>query len=253
MIDMSSPVKKSGRRGRKRVVASLVESKTLALYREGRSLLARNDLDHVSISKVSKAAGISVGAFYVRFRDKDAFLDFVIANTFAQARAIIQEQADVRYVPNLSDLLARQFADAEFAGIVRAAVKLGFLDHRHREPFDEFRAFVSKHLAELLFTDVKKAERRQRITSIDSALAILTHAVLFPDSEIDLGEIETQQVIIDLLSGKPGSTKPLPPKKSRSPKFQNRLPKSPRDPESLRKPNADMVKSQGSTRGLKKI
>ncbi|MEO1965562.1 TetR/AcrR family transcriptional regulator [Hyphomonas sp.] len=250
---MSSPVKKSNRRGRKRVVASLAESKTLALYREGRSLLARNDLDRMSISQVSKAAGISVGAFYVRFRDKDAFLDFVITNTFIQARAIFQEQADARYVPNLADLLITQFSDAEFAGIVRAAVKLGFVDQRHREPFDEFRAFVSQHLTALLLADVKKGERRQRIAGIDSALAILTHAALFPDSEIDLQANETQQVIIDLFSGKSGSTKSLPPKKPGSAKSQSKLPKSPRDPESLRKPNADTLKSKGSARGLKKI
>jgi AcrR family transcriptional regulator len=227
---MSPPDKKSGRRGRKRIVASMAESKTLALYREGRSLLARNDLDQVSISQVSKAAGISVGAFYVRFGDKDAFLDFVITNTFAHARAIFPEQADVRYVPNLANALVRQFSDAEFGGTVRAAVKLGFVDEHHRLPFDEFRIFVSQHLAELLLANVKKGERRQRIASVDSALAILTHAALFPDSEIDLQEIETQQVIIDLLSGKSGSAKPLPLKKSGSPKPQNKLPKSPRDP-----------------------
>lgn len=250
---MPPPVKKSGRRGRKRVVASLAESKTLALYREGRSLLARKDLDQVSISQVSKAAGISVGAFYVRFRDKGAFLDFVITNTFAQARAIFQEQADVRYLPNLADLLLRQFSDAEFTGIVRAAVKLGFVDVLHRAPFDELRTFMSEHLAKLLLADVKKGERRQRIAFIDSALAILTHAALFPDSETDLQQIESQQIIIDLLSGKTGSSKSLPPKKQASARYQNKLPESPRDPESLRKPNLDKMKSKGSTRGPKKI
>ena len=249
---MAPLAKRSNRRGRKRVVASLAETKTLALYREGRSLLARRDLDQVSVSQVSKAAGISVGAFYVRFGDKDAFLDFVTTNTFAQARAIFQEQADVRYVPHLADLLIRQFSGAEFAGIIRAAVKLGFVDERHREPFDEFREFVSQHLAELLLADVKKGERRQQIASIDSALAILTHAALFPESKIDLQEIETQQVIIDLLSRKSGSSKPLPPKKPDSAISNNRLPKSSRAPESLRKPNADKIESKGSTRGPKK-
>ena len=253
VIKMPSLSRNLNRRGRKRVVASLAESKTLALYRKGRSHLARNDLDQMSISQVSKAAGISVGAFYVRFRDKGAFLDFVIANTFTHARAILQEQANVRYVPDLADLLIRQFSNAEFAGIVRAAVKLGFVDERHREPFDEFRAFVSEHLAELLLAEVKKGERRQRIASIDSALAILTHAALFPDSEIDLQEIETQQVIIELLSGKSESAKPLSAKKPVSAKSQTKLSKSPRDPESLRKPNADTVKLKGSTRGPKKI
>lgn len=250
---MVLPKMKSNRRGRKRVVASLAETKTLALYQEGRRLLAGHDYDQISVSQVSKAAGISVGAFYVRFKDKDAFLAFVIANSFAQSRAIFGEQADVRYVPNLADVLIAQFSNPEFAGVVRAAIKLGFLDKQHREPFDEFLTFVSQRLAELLLADVRKAERRQRIAAFDSALAILTHAALLPDSEIDLGEIETQQIVIDLLSGKTGSSKPAA-KQTRSPaKPKNKTPKSPRDPESLRKPNADTVKTSGSTRGPMKI
>jgi len=240
-------------RGRKPVVASLAESRTLALYREGRSLLASYDYDHVSISQVSKAAGISVGAFYVRFRDKDAFLDFVIANTFAEARTVFQAQTDVRYVPNLADILVRQFSDPEFAGIVRASVKLGFMADRHRVPFDEYRAFVSQHLAELLLADVKKGERRQRIAAIDSALAILTQGALFPNSEINLQEIEIHQVIIDLLSSRSSNAKPLASKKLSSAKSKNQPSKSPCDPESLRKPNADKVKPKGSRNGLKKI
>lgn len=250
---MASLIKKSGRRGRKRVVVSLAESKTLALYREGRRLLARNDFDQVSISRVSIASGISVGAFYVRFRDKDAFLDFLITNTFAEARLAFEEQADVRYVPNLADVLVRQFSDPEFAGIVRAAVKLGFLADRHRAPFDEYRAFVSQHLAELLLADVKNGDRRQRVATIDSALAILTQCALFPDSEINLDEIDTQQVIIDLLSGRSDYAKPPASKKQSSTKPKNKPAKSPRDPESLRKLNSDKVKQKGSNNGLKKI
>ena len=250
---MPSSSRKSSRRGRKRVVASLAETKTLALYREGRRLLASHDYDQMSVSQVSKAAGISVGAFYVRFKDKSAFLAFVIANSFAQSRTIFVEQANVRYVPNLADVLIAQFSNQEFAGVIRTAFKLGFVDKQHSEPFVEFLTFVSQCLAELLLADVKKAARRQRIAAFDSALAILTHAALLPDSEIDLGEIETQQIVIDLLSGTMGSSKP-PAKQSRSPaKPKNKTPKSPRDPESLRKPNADKVKTSGSTRGLKKI
>jgi|TARA_R100000501_G_C2630632_1_gene126118 AcrR family transcriptional regulator len=253
MESMPSSSRKSSRRGRKRVVASLAETKTLALYREGRRLLASHDYDQMSVSQVSKAAGISVGAFYVRFKDKSAFLAFVIANSFAQSRTIFVEQANVRYVPNLADVLIAQFSNQEFAGVIRAAFKLGFVDKQHSEPFVEFLTFVSQCLAELLLADVKKAARRQRIAAFDSALAILTHAALLPDSEIDLGEIETQQIVIDLLSGTMGSSKP-PAKQSRSPaKPKNKTPKSPRDPESLRKPNADKVKTSGSTRGLKKI
>ena len=215
--------------------------------------MAGADFEQISIARFSKAAGISVGAFYVRFKDKDAFLDFVIANTFAEARTAFQEQANIGYVPNLADALVRQFSSPEFSGIVRAAVKLGFLAERHRAPYDEYRRFVSQYLAELLLADVKKRERRQRIAAIDAALAILTQSALFPNSEIDLQELETLQVIVDLLSGNTGGVTLLASKKQSSSEPKNKLPKSPRDPESLRKPNKDTVKTSELTRGSKKI
>lgn len=243
----------SKRRGRKRVVTSLAESKTLALYREGRQLFGHNDFEQVSISQVSRAAGISVGAFYVRFSDKDAFLDFVIANTFAQAGSVFRERADDRYVPNLADVLINQFSDPEFSGIVRAAVKLGFTEARHRHPFDEYREYVSQHLTELLLPDLKKGERLQRIAAINSALAILTHAASLPDTEINLGEIETQQIIIELLSGKAVSGKPPPNKKRSTEPSPKKETRTPRDPESLRKPIADKMKPMGSRKGPQKI
>ncbi|KCZ83910.1 hypothetical protein [Hyphomonas jannaschiana] len=113
-----------------------------------------NDLDQVLRLRASP-----LEHSIVWLGDKEAFLGFVIANTFFHARAIFQEQADVRYAPHLADLLIRQFSDAEFTGIVRAVVKLGFLDKRTWEPFDEFRAFVSQHLAKLSLAEVTKRDR----------------------------------------------------------------------------------------------
>lgn len=215
--------------------------------------MARHDFDRLSISQISKASRTSVGAFYVRFSDKETFLNFVITNTFDHAKTIFQEQTDVCNMPDLANVLVRQFSDPEFSGIVRAAVKLGFLNDRHRAPFDEFRTFVSQHLSELLLADVRNGERRQRIAAIDSALAILTHSALLPDPRIDLAEVEIQQIIIGLLSGKSGNTKPPLPKKPGPVKSRNKPPKTSHDPESLRKPNADTMKPKGSARGPRKI
>jgi AcrR family transcriptional regulator len=72
------------RKSRKPKVASrgLNDSRTYALYRAGLNLLADNDFDEVSISQIAKEAECSVGAFYERFLTKDAYLIFLIRNSF---------------------------------------------------------------------------------------------------------------------------------------------------------------------------
>lgn len=62
---------------------------TLAnMLRAGRELIEQHgDFDDVVIADVIRAAGTSTGAFYCRFKDKDAFVAAVMDATFLELRA----------------------------------------------------------------------------------------------------------------------------------------------------------------------
>ncbi|CAB3763400.1 TetR family transcriptional regulator [Burkholderia sp. MSh2] len=62
---------------------------TLAnMLRAGRTLIEQHgDFDDVVIADVIRAAGTSTGAFYCRFKDKDAFVAAVMDATFVELRA----------------------------------------------------------------------------------------------------------------------------------------------------------------------
>ncbi|NHV25920.1 TetR/AcrR family transcriptional regulator [Burkholderia sp. D-99] len=62
---------------------------TLAnMLRAGRELIEQHgDFDDVVIADVIRAAGTSTGAFYCRFKDKDAFVAAVVDATFIELRA----------------------------------------------------------------------------------------------------------------------------------------------------------------------
>lgn len=204
MLKQTSPSPRS--RGRRRISVSLSESKTLNLYQQGRHLLAIQDFDDISVAQFAKAAGLSVGAFYVRFADKDAFLDFVTVQTFNSAQRNF-EQAMLSIVDSkrpaelLADTLIMQLAERDVAGIVRLTIKRGFTDPRHRGPLDAYRAFVRAQVQAALPTDPSsdKAETLDQATTAASGILIDAIVCSLPDTPLHLSE--NRDVIIKLLSG----------------------------------------------------
>ena len=199
-------------RGRRRILVSLAETKTLRLFQEGQRLLAIADFEHISIAQLSKAAGISVGAFYVRFSEKDAFLDFVTFHTFltsqqrfSGAREPFSAISRLREEP--ADALVAQFANDEFAGVVRLSVKRGMSNWRHREAFDMYRSFVVDQMAEILSDSSDRNQKAELAIAIQASLGILTDAVISWNPTQPLSLSDCRDTIVRLLSGPLGTTK----------------------------------------------
>lgn len=56
----------------------------------GLELLANADFENVSIAKIAKTARCSVGAFYYRYKDKNAYLCQLISATFRKLENSLQ-------------------------------------------------------------------------------------------------------------------------------------------------------------------
>ena len=74
------------RRTRHRITPDLRDPSTYKLYKAACRLLRDQDHEQMSVAQLTKAANVSVGAFYRRFRDKDAFLRLVLAEHFYGSR-----------------------------------------------------------------------------------------------------------------------------------------------------------------------
>lgn len=210
---MTSQIKKPARnRGRRRISVSLAETKTLQLYQEGRCLLSQTDFEQISMAQFAKAGGTSVGALYVRFADKDAFLDFVTFQTFLTAQQVFERSRAAiasrsRPVEVLADTLVDQFACEKFAGIVRLAVKRGFSDLRHREPFDLYRSFVVNQMAEILPDGADRIQKAELAIAIQASFGVLTDAVISRAPQEPPSLSECRDTIVRLLSAPLGKTK----------------------------------------------
>lgn len=228
------------RRRRKQSGASLRDGKTFALYRAACGLLASSDFDGISVSRLAKEGGCSVGAFYGRFPDKNTFLRFLIARTFHNASdQAAQELSDgaVRVlafsqtVQKIVDHVSSRLSVAETAGIVRAAVKLGFADPHARKPFDDYRNAVTERALALLAPHIERGGEQAVREAMQIVFGSRTDAILVHGGGLfEGGALPTDQALCSAFTAiTKGWVKPAnPPVKTEpkeAPKSRPRVPR----------------------------
>ena len=196
-------------------------------------MLASNDFEDVSVATIAKAGGCSVGAFYGRFPNKKAFLDFIIRETFRQAEKraenTLSENAAIKTSfekssRKIADYFSEKFSDVEFAGVIRSAIKLGFSDPKSRAPFDEYREIVTERVIEILAPHLRRGGAVQVREAMQAVLGILTDTVISESPPMEPGTRRMNEalsgVIVEIASrsGKssPKSKKRGEPSKEKS-------------------------------------
>ena len=217
---------KRRRRG-KRIQAGLQDGKTFALYRAACGLLASHDFEDISVARIAGAGGCSVGAFYGRFSNKKAFLDFIIRETFRQAKKraenTLSENAVIKTGPKkitqkIAVYFSEKFSDAEFSGIIRAAIKLGFSDPKSRAPFDEYREAVTVFVIEMLAPHMRRGGESDVRESMQAVIGILTDAVISESPPMEPGTRRMNEAlsgIIVEIASRSGNLSPKSNKRGR--------------------------------------
>jgi AcrR family transcriptional regulator len=133
----------------------------------GERLIAKRDFDSMSVAEIAEAAGCSVGAFYQRFRDKNAFFGALVARYVSEGRATtLALFADF---DNDSLIGALVFATAtrfrNHAGLIRAAIRKRMEDAAVWEPIRRHGHFTADRFIAWL------AARRGRMLTADEVIA----------------------------------------------------------------------------------
>ena len=163
------------------------DSRVAALQRAGLELLARSDFETISIAKIAKTANCSVGAFYYRHKDKNAYLRQLISTTFRPLDNKLQNcLSNSGGKISLSEFLSHlvtQLSTAENAGIIRVALKLGATDPDALRPYENYREYVAT-TAENIFkgTSKKKIHAREIREAVQIVFAAINDAALMPKS-----------------------------------------------------------------------
>ena len=212
---------------RKRNKTGLEDGKTFKLYCAGCALLSERDFDDMSVSRFAKAGGCSVGAFYGRFSDKKAFLDFLIRETFRQAERraehALSENAALKTsfeksMRKIAEYISAKFAEEEFAGVIRAAIKLGFSDPKSRAPFDEYREAVTERPIGILAPHLRRGSETRVREAMQAVFGILTDAVISRSVQLAPGTgcmTEALSSVIVEIARRRGKPSPKPEKRGR--------------------------------------
>jgi AcrR family transcriptional regulator len=179
---MPSIIRRIVRSARSRIKQDLREQRTFQLYQAGCHLLARADHEQVSVARIARKAGCSVGAFYQRFHHKNAFLDMVIARRIGSAREHLQQELEpARWRHSSARAVIRAIIEemmrslhGSSAGVFRAALKRGHLDREKLEPLVAYRKALADCAVALLAHRVRGVRSPARSICITMQIAEAT-------------------------------------------------------------------------------
>jgi len=183
-----------------------------ALLQAGRALLDGGDLASISVSQLTRAAGMAVGSFYSRFADKDAWFGELVRVTgeavLHDTRTLLssarfQRAPDARKV----GLIVRHIVaiHRHHRGIFRAALNDGARPSRYAAPVRDYGQQLGAAVQQALAARLLKVPHPQRRLRVGIALQIvygtLVNAVLRDPGPIRLDdgrmERELTRVFLD--------------------------------------------------------
>jgi AcrR family transcriptional regulator len=139
------------------------------LLNAGQKLIARHSVDALSVADITRAANCSVGSFYLRFRDKDAFVRALIAQYLAEGRAATLALYSDHTGDPLIQALVTETAERfrRYAGLIRSAIRMRMEDSTVWDPIrnsghfnaGRFIAWLVSHHGRPLAADQELAAR----------------------------------------------------------------------------------------------
>ena len=181
---MASVVDKLLRWGKRRIKKGLQDHRTWRLYEAGHSLFGKADYDAVSVAAITKEAGVSVGAFYERFKTKDDFLKLLSEHGLDGARSAAFAALRLRQIGGASsERIVRAIVahtvdtlNGPIGGVVKAGVKRGQIDERHLRDLCAYRTYVADLAVALL--KERLGHRRDAELSIRAGVQVVQAAAI---------------------------------------------------------------------------
>lgn len=176
-------VRKSGRRRRR------PDGKVLGIIDAGIRLLARKDYEAISIARIAREAGCSVGAFYARFPEKNSYLYHLVASAYRTLAHRAETELEAMPTSHLSlpslvrlvvEHVVNTMTDARAAGVVRATMKLSTVKPITIELFEDYRKEVTRLAVAVLAPRLHGNSTGPIRLGMQIVFATVTDAVLQP-------------------------------------------------------------------------
>lgn len=165
------------------------DGKRQGLIDAGIRLLSRKDYEAISMARIAREAGCSVGALYARFPEKNSYLYHLVASayrTMADRAGTELGARPSRHMPlpvlvrHVVEHVVTTMTDARAAGVIRATMKLSTVKPITIELFEDYRATLTRLTVALLSPRIRGNSTGAIRVGMQMVLATVTDAILQP-------------------------------------------------------------------------
>lgn len=178
------------------------------LLRAGRALLQDGHFDEISISQIAAHAGCAVGSFYLRFRNKEAYFEFLLGETVAELRERTLQSLTVQTVSGLGLAGTLHACIEHFVGIsreqqglVRAALQYSINGTSDWQPVRDIGMWLQQHYIGLILRGSRSRERERLAAQLRIGFHVisghLVNLAVHPDGVLPMDHPR----LVDWLSG----------------------------------------------------
>ena len=155
----------------------------------GIRLLARKDYEAISMARIAREAGCSVGALYARFPNKDSYLYHLIASAYRTMAHRAETELEAKpsghmplpsLVRHVVGHVVSTMTDTRAAGVIRATNKLSTVKPITIKLFEDYRAAVTQSAVAVLSPRIGGVSTGAIRLGMQIVLATVTDAVLQP-------------------------------------------------------------------------
>ncbi len=139
------------------------------LLQTGKTLLGAGGFDDVSIAQIAAASGCSVGAFYMRFKNKKAYFEFLLDGVIDQVRLETQQSLALGSIKDLNleqtiQLCVKHHIQVirTHEGLIRAALAYSINGSNDWQPIGDVGVWLNAHYIDLI---IRKSRKRDKETA----------------------------------------------------------------------------------------
>lgn len=180
------------------------------LLQSGLDLLRDGVFDDISIAQISARAGCSVGSFYLRFRNKEAFFKFLIESISETLQADLQANLTPESIKELNlAQTVRHCVDhyvetnRQYESIVRAAVQYSINDSDDWQPVRDNGLKLHDHYIDLILGKLKKSSqeqaRQQLLVGLQIISGHLVNSITHPINRLPLHDPNLTHWLFEVL------------------------------------------------------
>jgi AcrR family transcriptional regulator len=180
------------------------------LLQAGLDLLKNGIFEDISIAQISARAGCSVGSFYLRFRNKEAFFEFLIESISETLQAGVRSNLTEEKVKGLT--LAQTVrlcvdhyvqTNRQYEGVIRAALQYSINGSDDWQPVRDNGLMLHAHYIDLIIAKLRRSDheeaRQQLLVGFQILSGHLINSIAHPVKTLPLDDPDLSHWLFELV------------------------------------------------------